>query len=71
MGEFNIHKLDITIDDAIHFLIRSYRSEASSRKFHEVKNFMEKMVMKELGLDISKLLDVHEIKMDELENDYD
>jgi hypothetical protein len=70
IGDFKLEALKINIDDALNFLIRNYRSESHGKRFMEVKNFMEYKVKNELGFDLTKLLDEHEMKMDQLENQY-
>lgn len=69
MGAFDVKKLDLTLDDAINFLIRNNRSESQSKKFLEVKKYMGGLVEAE-GLDIEMLIKQHELKMDELEDQY-
>ena len=68
--DFDILGLNLTIDDALHFLIRNYRSTSTSKRFLEMKEFMEQKVQKELGLDLTQLLDAHELKMYQIENQY-
>lgn len=70
IGDFKIDELNINIDDALNFLIRNYRSEASGKRFLEVKSFMENKVKQELGFDLAKCMDDHENKMDQIENQY-
>lgn len=70
IGNFDLKSLDLTIDDAINFLIRSYRSESQSQKFHEVRNFMNELVQKEAGIKIDEMMKSHDQKMDELEDQY-
>ena len=70
IGDFKIDELKINIDDALNFLIRNYRSESHGKRFMEVKNYMEHKIKSELGIDLTKLLDEHEMKMDHLENQY-
>ncbi len=68
--DFDILGLNLTIDDALHFLVRNYRSTSTGKRFMEMKEFMQEKVDKELGLDLTKLLDAHEMKMDQIENQY-
>jgi len=70
ISDFNIQDLNLNIDDALNFLIRNYRSEAGGKKYLEVKSFMEKKVQDELNIDLKKMLDAHEVKMDQLESQY-
>ena len=70
MGFFDLKKLDLTIDDAISFLIRSYRSESQSKKFLEVRSHLDQRVKDSLGLELDRLMDQHEEKMDEIETHY-
>jgi hypothetical protein len=70
IGDFNVNELDLNLDDALNFLIRNYRSESRAKKFLELRTFLDQKVKDELGLDIGKMMDAHELKMDELENQY-
>lgn len=70
IGDFKLQELNITIDDAVNFLLRNYRSESLSKRFLDVKNFMEIKVKNELGLDVDKYMNEHEMKIDHLENQY-
>lgn len=66
IGNFDVKALNITTDDAINFLVRTYRSESKSKKMLEVRTFMKTLVEQ----DIDQLMDEHELKMEELENQY-
>lgn len=70
-GEVDLNRLDLTLDDALAFLIRHNRSGARGSKFLELKNLLQNKVARETGLDLACLLDAHEAKMEELENAYD
>ena len=70
ISDFKIDELEINIDDALNFLIRNYRSESCGQRFLEIKKFMENKVQNGLSIDLYKMLDEHELKMDELENHY-
>ena len=70
LGPFDLKKCELTIDDALNFMIRSYRSESQSKKFLEVRGHMDQMIKTTLGLDLDHLMDHHEDKMDELEDHY-
>lgn len=66
IGSFDVKALDLNTDDAINFLIRTYKSESKNKKLMEVRSFIKTLV----DLDIDELMDQHELKMDELENQY-
>lgn len=66
IGSFDLKALDLNVDDAINFLIRTYKTESKSKKLLEVRSFMKTLV----DLDVDDMLDQHELKMDELENQY-
>ena len=70
IDDFDIKGLNLTLDDALHFLIRNYRSSSRGKRFLEMKEFMQEKVEHELGLDLTQLLDEHELKMDQIENQY-
>ena len=66
IGDFDVKTLNLTTDDAIHFLIRTYKSSSRSKMFLDVRNFMKTLVT----ADIDALMGQHELKMQELENEY-
>lgn len=66
MGRFDVLNLDMTTDDALHFLLRTYQSPSRSKLLLEVRSYMKKLV----GVDIDQLLDEHEERMDEIQNQY-
>lgn len=66
IGEFDVSSLHLTTDDAINFLIRTYHSDSKNRKMWEVRSYIQSL----FELDIDKLLDEHELKMGELEDQY-
>lgn len=70
IGAFNLKDLNLNIDDAINFMIRTYRSESRSTKFLETRSYLKAMVQTQTGLDLDFLMDQHEIKMDDIENQY-
>lgn len=71
LGDFDVKKLNLSVDDALCFLIKSYRMQSSGKRFMEVKNFLLKKVQDELQVDILSLLDQHESQMDQIENQYE
>lgn len=70
MGEVKLEKLQLDLDDAINFLIRYGHSTSQSNNFLKMKSIFEKRLKDELGLDIKELLAQHQLRMDELENNY-
>lgn len=70
MGNFDQSKLELTLDDAIYFLISTYRSEFQNSRLNSLKKLMDEKVKNQTGLDINALLNQHELSMDQLENDY-
>lgn len=71
LGEVPFEKLDLSIDDALNFLIRFGHSQSQSKNYLHLRKTLDERVKRELGLDIQKLLEEHQLKMDELENHYD
>lgn len=71
MGDFNPEKLQLTVDDALCFLIQHQGSTSLSKNFVNLKSLMDRRVKEELGVDVAGLLAQHEVRMDELENLYD
>ena len=66
IGQFDVRTLNITSDDALNFLIRTYQSGSRSKTMLEVRDYMKSLV----SVDIDELMDQHEIKMQEIENQY-
>lgn len=66
VGDFDVKSLNLTADDAINFLIRTYQSDSKNKKMWDVRSYMKSLVT----CDIDKLLDEHEAKMSELEEQY-
>jgi len=66
ISPFDVKTLDITTDDAINFLIRTYQSSSNNRTLQAVRSYMKTL----LRHDIDQLLDQHELRMQELENQY-
>jgi hypothetical protein len=71
VGEVNPDELDLSIDDALIFLIQYQRSTSLSKNFVNLRSFMERRVKDELGVDVAVHLAQHEARMNELENLYD
>lgn len=71
LGEVNIEKLNLNLDDALNFLIRYGHSSSQSKNYLKMKSIFDQRVKDELGIDVQKLMTEHQIKMDELENHYD
>jgi hypothetical protein len=70
LGDFKIEDLNINIDDALNFSLRNYRSKSQSKRYLEISKFMDNKIQNELGFDLTKLMDEHESKMDQLEDQY-
>jgi len=70
-GDFKLTSLDLNLDDALHFLIVNDGSSSQSARFLELQDFFQRQVGKKLGVSVQDLLQEHEKKMDEIENDYD
>lgn len=70
IGPFQLKDLKLNLDDALFFLIRTYRSESQSKKFLEVRHFMEDFIQRELKINIDEMMLAHDNKMDDLENQY-
>ncbi len=66
IAPLNVEKLNITTDDAINFLIRTYQSKLKNNTFLSVRSHMKTL----LRHDIDQILDEHELKMKELEDQY-
>ena len=66
IGDFDVKSLNLNSDDAINFLIRTYKSDSKNKKMLEVRAYMKSMIVE----DIDSLMDEHELRMHELEEEY-
>ncbi len=71
LGAFNPEKVNINNDDAINFLIQNYDSRSQNPRLVKLRTLLEKRIKKELGIEIPKLIKEHDLKMEEIENDYE
>ena len=71
LGDFNFKKINLSIDDALNFLIHYQHSTSLSKNFAELKLHLDQRVKQELGIDVADLFDQHQKKIDDLENLYE
>jgi hypothetical protein len=71
IGAFDHRKLELTLDDAIQFLIQSYESKSQNPRLIKLRKILDQRVRRETGLNIDSMMDYHEMKISELEEDYE
>lgn len=71
IGDFDVSKMDITLDDAVYFLIQNYGSESKHPLLLKTVENFRKKIKKESGLNIEGLMQKHEERLNELENEYE
>ncbi len=71
LGEFRVTKADLTVDDALYFLIQNHRSTSESRQFLKVRDLFRETVQRELGVDLPKLLEEHDLRYEAIQAHYE
>lgn len=71
LEKFSFKELDLTLDDAMYFLIRTDGSTSQNKNFLNLKSHFEKMVKKDTGLSITRLFDQHEAELEKIQELYD
>lgn len=71
LEKFDFKKVDIDLDDAINLLIQTYGTTSQNPRLLNLRKYLERKVKSEAGMDINKLLRLHEQELDRLEEDYD
>jgi hypothetical protein len=70
LGLIDTASLDITQDDAITFLIRTYGTESQNESLLELRQALRARIQQELAMNIDDLILEHEKKMDDLYESY-
>lgn len=71
IGEFDFKKLEITLDDAIFFLIQTHDISSQNPRLLKLKAFMQEMVEQKLEIDLAQLLKAHDQEFDKIQESYD
>lgn len=61
----------LNLDETMAFLIQSYESESAHPRFLELREFSQKRVLKEAGVNIQELLQAHGKMIEDLEDQYE
>lgn len=69
--EVNFEKLEMGLDDCLSFLTLYHTTQTGNLNLKNVLMLMEKRIKNEIGLNLPEMLDFHDKKMDEIENDYE
>ena len=64
--DFVFKQLDLTVDDAVHFLIQTAFHNSQNNRFIKLRDFLHKKVMKETGMSVDKLVRAHEKRLDDI-----
>ena len=70
IDDFDFKTLDLTLDDAVHFLIQTAHHNSQNNRFLKLRDFLHKKLMKETGVSIDKLVMAHEKKLDKIIDEY-
>lgn len=70
LGVFDAEKVKISTDDAINFLIQTYETRSQNPRLLKLRKLLEKRMVNDVGVDVSKLLKEHDLTMDKIENEY-
>ncbi len=71
MGEMDFESFDLTLDDALFFLLCHYGTESRSKKFLSLRDFLHQKILNETTLDLKKMFDIHALKMEQIESEYE
>lgn len=69
--DFDPRKLNLTLMDALNFLLLTYGSESSHPRFLALHEFLSKKVLKETGIKLSEILKAHDDELDRIEAEYE
>ena len=70
IDDFDYTELDLTLDDAAHFLIQTASHNSQNKRFLKLREFLNKNFMKGTGVSIDKLVIAHEKKLDKIIDEY-
>jgi hypothetical protein len=71
LGLFHSGKMKISNDDAINFLIQTHGTRSQNPKLLNLRKELLKRIKNEFGVNVSSMLEDHELMMDKIENDYE
>jgi hypothetical protein len=66
----NFKQLQLSLDDAIYFLLQTEGMESQHPSLLELKGLLERKVKRECGLEIANLLKLHEIALEKIQDEY-
>lgn len=70
MDDFDIKKINITNETALTFLLETLGSSDHPR-LNKVQKYLSQKIKDELGLDVLKLLKLHDQKLDKIQSEYE
>lgn len=70
LEKFDFKSLELDLDDALAFLVRTDRIETQNKIFLDLHAYLKTRVKKETGLNITKLFDEHESILNKLQDQY-
>lgn len=71
MENFNLRNVDITLSDALYFLIETHGSQSQHPRLLDLHKHLYQKVKKELRVDLHGLLEKHEQKLHQIQMDYE
>lgn len=71
LGVLDHRKANVTIDDAIYFLIQTFETRSQNPRLIRIRKSLDQRVKEEAGIDIDQLLRDHHKQFEEIENNYE
>lgn len=71
LGEFDLNSIKLSTDDAFTFLLQNYGTNSGNKNLQKLMKLLLGKIKDEHGLNVAEMLDLHDQKMEEFENEYD
>lgn len=71
LGDFKFKNVNVTTDDAVHFLIQNHRTNSLNPRLMKVTKALDSRLQDEYGLNIPQMMDDHEAHFEKIENEYE
>jgi len=71
IDDLNPAKLNITLSDAFNFILSTHGLSTSHPRFHKLKKYLLDKIKNETGINLLKLLSIHDLKLDEIQSNYE
>jgi hypothetical protein len=71
LGQFKFKDLNLTNDDAIHFLIQNHKTNSLNPRLMKVMKTLDNRLQDEFGVNVPQMMDDHEMQFEKIENEYE